>query len=121
MMEQQALACAPVFSDHMVLQRDKRIKIFGTGCTGSRVTVTLDGCTAEAAVCDGHWSVTLPAHAAGGAYDMTVTDGRTALRFTDVLYGEVWLAGGQSNMEFELQNALNRSLISSASTSSFCV
>lgn len=100
---------AAVFSDHMVLQRDKNIAVFGEGMDKEVVTVTLhkDGqdVTASGIVSDGHWRVMLPPQKAGGSCGMTVCCGAYKRQFTDIAIGEVWLAGGQSNMELELQNA----------------
>lgn len=106
-MEKKTLRCAAVFSDHMVLQREKAACIFGSGRTGSCVTAEIDGCAAQTLVRDGAWRLCLPPHKAGGPFTLTVSDGETSCRFSDVLFGEVWLAGGQSNMELELQNCKN--------------
>lgn len=103
------LKTAAVFSDHMVLQRDKNIKVFGEGREGSRIRVTLQGSDgvrqAQAPVVDGRFQAELMALPAGGPYEMTLTDGVSQKSFTDIMIGEVWLAGGQSNMEYELRNA----------------
>lgn len=100
---------AAVFSDHMVLQREKNIAVFGEGEDGERVTVTLCGgaeeITAEDVTAGGRWKVALPAQHAGSGYSMTVCCGPYVRKFIDIVIGEVWLAGGQSNMELELQNA----------------
>ena len=100
---------AAVFSDHMVLQRDKNIAVFGEGADKERVTVTLerDGekVTAGTTVSGGRWKVMLPPQKAGDDAVMTVCCGAQNRQFTDIAIGEVWLAGGQSNMELELQNA----------------
>lgn len=96
--------CAPIFSDHMILQRDKNIAVFGTGTPGETVTVSVPersrSVTGTVAP-DGTWRVTLPPASGGTDCTLTVND-RT---FTDVAFGEVWLAGGQSNMEFMLKDA----------------
>ena len=101
--------CAAIFSDHMVLQRDKNVKVFGEGMDGDRIRVTLqgpDGCReADAPVTGGRFEVLLMALPAGGPYVMSVTNGVDKKVFQDIMIGEVWLAGGQSNMEYELQNA----------------
>jgi len=112
---------AAVFSNHMVLQREKNVKIFGEGENGKIVTVEFRGQQAEAVVENGHWCAVLPPMLASvkrtskevpeeldgdgfAGTAMTVScDGKT-YTFVDVVVGEVWLAGGQSNMEFELQN-----------------
>lgn len=95
---------AAVFSDNMVLQREKCVKIFGTGDCG-KIAVSINGATAEGEIRDGKWFVTLPPMSAADGLEMTVSDGETKAVFRNVSIGEVWLAGGQSNMELELQNA----------------
>lgn len=100
-MSKQLLAA--IFTDHMVLQRQKNITIFGTTGAGARVDVTL-GKYSNWAVADatGSWSLLLPPMEADTGLTLTaVSDDLIATR-TDIALGEVWLAGGQSNMEFEL-------------------
>lgn len=96
--------CAAVFSDHCVLQRHKEIRVWGTAPHGTPIAVSLHGQTAET-VAQGHdWEVTLPAQEAGGPYVLTVaSEGVVYRQFEDVMIGEVWLAGGQSNMEYMLK------------------
>lgn len=100
------LSCAPVFSDNMVLQRNKNIAVFGMAYDNMKVTVMLNGKTVEATAKDHKWSVLLPPMEAGGPYEMTVSSGDERITFCNIMIGEVWLAGGQSNMELELQNSL---------------
>lgn len=95
---------ASVFSDNMVLQREKNVRVFGTGDNGT-ITVSINGNTAKGEIRDGKWMVVLPAMKACDNLEMTVSDGETTKTFYNVSIGEVWLAGGQSNMELELQNA----------------
>jgi len=96
-----------VFSDHMVLQRDKPVKIWGWAAPGEKIKVVLAGTTAAAtATADGEWKVALPPLKAGGPLELTVT-GKNTVKITDILVGEVWVCSGQSNMEFELKHALN--------------
>lgn len=94
---------APIFSNSMVLQRGKNIKVFGTGADGKTVTVSFEGSTAQATVKDGKWLAVLPPKASGENLTMTVSDGTDTVTFNDIIMGEVWLAGGQSNMELELR------------------
>lgn len=94
-----------VFSDHMVLQREKEIKVWGWASPKEKVNVTLGGQSAKtAADSNGMWKVNLPAMKAGGPYEMIVK-GRNTLTVADILVGEVWICSGQSNMEFELKHA----------------
>lgn len=95
---------APIFSNHMVLQRNKRIAIWGKAGQ-EKVTVSLNGSAVTAEGKDGSFFAELPPMAEGGPYCMEITDGTETVTFEDVMVGEVWLAGGQSNMELELQNS----------------
>lgn len=95
---------AAVFSDNMVLQRNAFINVFGEGNNGEVVTVSFDGAEARTRISDGKWLVRLPKHEAGENYTMSVRCGAFEKTFANVAVGEVWLAGGQSNMELELQN-----------------
>lgn len=101
------LKVANIFSNDMVLQRDKNIAVWGLGNNGATVVVTLNGKTAYAKVKDGKWKAVLPPMPAGGEYEMTVTDGVTEKKFCRVMIGEVWLCGGQSNMELEIHTSKN--------------
>ncbi len=88
---------AAIFQDHMVLQRDKPVPVWGTALPGERVTVRFAGRT-QTAVSDaqGKWMVRLSAMRANAKpADLKVND----VTVKDVLVGEVWLAAGQSNME----------------------
>ncbi len=96
------LRAAAVFSDHMVLQRERPVAVFGEA--DGPVTATLDVVRAEALPAAGRFRLTLPPMPAGGPYELTLTCGEETLTFSDVMIGEVWLCGGQSNMEFMLQN-----------------
>ncbi len=97
-----------IFSDGMVLQRDRPIPVWGMADAGSRVRVEFDGKTVEAmADHSGRWRLTLPPHAAGGPHRMRIVGAGTARELSDILVGEVWLASGQSNMEWTLSQTAN--------------
>jgi len=88
---------AGIFQDHMVLQRDRPVPVWGTALPGEHVTVRFAGRT-QTAVSDAHgkWMVRLPAmRASAKPADLKVND----VTVKDVLVGDVWLAAGQSNME----------------------
>lgn len=105
-------ACADVrlpalFSDHMVLQRNAPIHIWGWADAGERVAVTLAAERATATVgADGKWQVDLKPLSSGGPDTLTVV-GKNTRALHDILIGDVWLCGGQSNMEFTLKRAEN--------------
>lgn len=94
--------------DHMVLQRGQPLPIWGWADAGEAVTVSWQGRSypAKPTGPDGRWTVTLPATPAGGPYELQV-QGRNLLTVRDVLVGDVWLASGQSNMEWPVRDALN--------------
>ncbi len=91
---------ARIFSDHAVLQRGKPVPVWGTAEPGERVTVEFRGQKISTVARDnGEWSVTLKPMPAGGPFQMTVR-GNSTVVLNDVLVGEVWVASGQSNMEW---------------------
>jgi sialate O-acetylesterase len=106
---------AAVFSNNCVLQRNKEISIFGEGENGKEITVEFDykedgiqkKNKASALVKNNKWIVKLPAVKENKNCHMYVTDGTDSKSFENIAVGEVWLCGGQSNMEFELQNILS--------------
>lgn len=94
---------ADVFTDHMVLQRNALVKIWGEAKSGSLVEVRFAGQLRKIKATKGKWQVTLKTGEAGGPYKLEVINGNNKVSFQDVLIGDVWLAGGQSNMEFALR------------------
>jgi sialate O-acetylesterase len=99
---QADVTLAAVFGEHMVLQRDQPIQLWGRASPGRSLQVALAGHSASARVApDGRWRATLPRLPAGGPHRLRIQgDGELELR--DVLVGDVWLLGGQSNMEWPL-------------------
>jgi sialate O-acetylesterase len=94
----------PLFQDHMVLQRDMPVRVWGTADPGESVTVAFAGQTRSADPdAAGKWQVTLdPLKANATPAEMTIR-GKNKIVIKDVLVGEVWLASGQSNMTFRFQ------------------
>ena len=107
---QSSLRLPQVLGDHMVLQRDKPINIWGSAGAGQEVTVAFAGSTATAtAGSDGSWSLRLPAtRASARSRKLTVTAGKEKLTLNDVLVGEVWLCSGQSNMAWRMRQTQHR-------------
>ena len=94
-----------VFGDHMVLQRDRELPVWGWAETGEKVTVSLGGEEASAvADAKGEWRVDLKPLPAGGPHALTVS-GTNTVRLEDVMVGEVWLCSGQSNMAWTVSNS----------------
>ena len=95
---------ALIFQDHMTLQREKPVAIWGTAAPGAAVTVTVQGAsyTAEADA-DGNWRVAVGPLAVSFSEEVRVSDGAETVTFSDVQVGDVFLAAGQSNMEFHMR------------------
>lgn len=95
---------APMFSDHMVVQRDMPVPVWGTAEAGETVVVRWRGQSHQTtATDDGSWRVDLPAAPAGGPETLTITCGDASRVLRDVLIGEVWLCSGQSNMAWPVK------------------
>lgn len=96
-----------VFSDGMVLQRDREIPVWGWDTPGQKIEVRLNGQSAEGITLDdGRWQVRLKPEPAGGPHELTV-GGSTETVVHDVLIGEVWVCSGQSNMEWKVHSVVN--------------
>ncbi|MAV54664.1 MAG: sialate O-acetylesterase [Phycisphaerae bacterium] len=96
-----------IFNDHMVLQRDQAIPVWGKAAPGEVVTVRLDGSPArrDRAGINGYWRVDLPAERASVTPRVLRIEGRSLRTIQDVLVGEVWICSGQSNMEWSIQQS----------------
>ncbi|MEY2940569.1 MAG: hypothetical protein RJA67_254 [Bacteroidota bacterium] len=87
-------------SNGMVLQRDMPVKIWGWANPGEKVNVTFKGKKMRAiGDSKGNWACTLPATPAGGPYEITINEKSVK----DVLFGDVWLCSGQSNMVINME------------------
>lgn len=100
-----AIRLPALFGDHMVMQRNADVRVWGWADPGGRVVVALDAVRAEATVGDDStWQVILPSGEAREGLELAVFASDT-LRFTDVAVGEVWVCSGQSNMEWTVANS----------------
>jgi sialate O-acetylesterase len=93
-----------VISDHLVLQRETTVPLWGWADPGEVVTVTTgwDGeRTTATAGADGRWRLEVATGEAGGPHHLTF-EGKNRIEFEDVLLGEVWVCSGQSNMEWTI-------------------
>lgn len=102
------LCTARIFQPGMILQRNKPAVVWGTGDAGRTVTVEIQGQRADTVVnADGTWQAVLPALTASEQETMTISDAEEKLVYSDIAIGEVWLAGGQSNMEYHMRYEKN--------------
>jgi sialate O-acetylesterase len=112
---------AAVFSDNCVLQRGKNIAVFGTGEEGTRVEAYITGTVlnsstrqesrGSAYIKNGRFEIALPPLREGLNHTLKITAGDEQIIYKNIAIGEVWLAGGQSNMEFELQNCTEHEVL----------
>ena len=94
-----------LISNGMVIQRDMKVHVWGWADSMEKITITFDGKKYKT-ISDkkGDWSLNLPPHPAGGSFNM-ILEGNNRLEVKDILFGDVWLCSGQSNMELSMRNA----------------
>ena len=98
---------SPIFGDNMVLQRGKANTIWGWSDPGDKVLVEIAGKQVSGiAGADRRWQVRIDPPGAGGPYNVTIK-GRQTVELHNVLVGDVWLCGGQSNMQVGLGSVIN--------------
>ena len=113
---QAQVSLPKIFSSHMVVQRDLPVHVWGLAASGEAVSATFRGETRQTKAGQlGRWSLYLKPGAAGGPFQLTVTGTPAAtgteapaaqtITLDDVLVGDVWVASGQSNMEFAMRQA----------------
>ncbi|AOC94922.1 Glycosyl hydrolases family 2, sugar binding domain [Flavobacterium anhuiense] len=96
-----------IFSDGMVLQRDKQIPIWGFADANESVEIHFNKQVKKTtADKNGKWTVNLSAEKAGGPFELTII-GKNKITIKNVLVGEVWICSGQSNMEFQVFKSMN--------------
>jgi len=95
-----------LFADHMVLQRDEPIPVYGTGNAGDEIEVQFNQIT-QRAITDrnGRWKVFFKPMKFGGPYTLKVNAGQHRVLLKDIMIGDVWLCAGQSNMAFPLKSS----------------
>lgn len=91
----------PLFTSHMVLQANRPVRIFGSGC--GNISIALAGQSKTIYSAEDSWILELEPHDYGGPFCMTVSLDGVQTVLDDIYFGDVYLLGGQSNMQFELQ------------------
>jgi sialate O-acetylesterase len=106
---------ASLFTDHMVLQQQAQVPVWGWTDAGKtvRVSTSWNGKSYSArADQSGKWLIKVATPKAGGPYEVSVSDGKS-LKLKDVFIGEVWLCGGQSNMEMPMKGFKGQPILGS--------
>lgn len=96
-----------LISDGMVLQRDKEVVIWGWAEPGELISVNGSWQNKEmiaTADMDGEWTLKMDPHEAGGPYELTI-NGERKITIKNIMFGEVWVCSGQSNMEWIVANS----------------
>ncbi len=94
-----------LFTDHMVLQQGKPVAVWGWADNGEEVTVEFGKQKVKATARDGKWSVKLKPLKASDVSEKLVVTGRNKVEVNDVVVGEVWIASGQSNMQWAMNQS----------------
>lgn len=102
--EVRPLQLAPLFTDHMVLQQQSKVAVWGTGEPGAQIKIISSwGEEVKTKVsARGNWEVEIPTTEFGGPHQLSIQGGQQEIALEDIMLGEVWLASGQSNMEWPL-------------------
>ena len=99
-----------LFSDHMVLQRNSSVPVWGTASPNEKLAVSFGEAEHKvSADASGRWSTTIRTGGAGGPFELNISseDSELKVGFTNVMVGDVWICSGQSNMEWTVSQALN--------------
>jgi sialate O-acetylesterase len=92
-----------LIADNMVIQRNVKVTLWGWANAGEKISVQFKGKSYTTKTTpDGKWQVKLNPSAAGGPFDMEISGDKDNIHLKNILIGEVWLCGGQSNMAFDL-------------------
>ena len=95
-----------ILQSNMVLQRDKEVSIWGFGEAGEKVEINFKEQVYRSVTGkNGNWLIRLPAQAAGGPYAIIIKGKTNLIALKNILFGDVWVCGGQSNMQFSLDQA----------------
>lgn len=100
------LKLSPIFTDHMVLQQNTKAAIWGTASPNTKIDVIGSWGEMEKTIADkdGNWQTALATPSpASIPYDVSIQTADTFIVVKDILFGEVWLCSGQSNMEMPLK------------------
>jgi sialate O-acetylesterase len=99
-----ALKLPAIFGDNMILQRNMKVPIWGWADPGSIISITFKSKTFKTIADEnGKWSTKLASYKEGGPYEMLISAQKEILTIKNILIGDIWIASGQSNMEFGIQ------------------
>lgn len=112
---QAQLSFAKPFGNHMVLQRNKPLPIWGWASKNENIEIKFNNIILHIkSDANGKWMVNFPAMKEGGPFQLQVKSKQQVIVLEDIMLGEVWLCSGQSNMEFNMRDALNYNAVSTS-------
>lgn len=100
---QTELKVAQIFTDHMVFQRESEVPIWGQTVDNTEIWLEFCGQSHKTKAVKGEWCIWLSPLKSGGPFEMRIWSGRDEVVLYNIMVGEVWVAGGQSNIEFNLK------------------
>jgi len=106
----------PLFSDDMILQRNSEVAIWGKADANQKISIQSSWDkkkTNTQSDADGNWSVKIETPEAGGPYNINIKSSNSAVKLSNVLIGEVWIASGQSNMQMTLNGYTHEPVLGS--------
>jgi sialate O-acetylesterase len=98
-----------IISDHVILQRDRELNLWGWSSANEKITLSFGGdkFSTQANV-NGTWELKLPAQKSGGPHEFVFSGEKNSVVLKDVLFGDVWICSGQSNMEMLVNNVKDK-------------
>lgn len=99
-----AIKLPSLFQSNMVLQRDKPCSIWGMADNNEVVQLTFNNNTYQTIAKNGKWKISLAAQSAGGPFNIIIK-GKNSIILSNVLFGDVWICSGQSNMQFSVKDS----------------
>jgi len=107
-LDAQELKLGEIFNEGAVLQRNSKVTIWGTSEPSATITINIQDKEVQSkSDSKGVWNIELSPLKEGGPYSMTVISAKDTIKLNEIYVGEVWVAGGQSNMAFMLENSDN--------------
>ena len=97
-----------ILSDGMVLQQGKARRDMGKGEEGAQVKAWLNGQDGKTKVKNGEWSITFDPYEAGGPFELTISPEKRLQIIKDIPIGEVWIAGGRSDMQWSSNGSIDK-------------
>ena len=107
---------SPLFSDDMILQRNSEVPIWGSSNANEKISIILSWNHERVSTLadkNGNWKVDISTPDAGGPYFIKISSSNSALNFSNILIGEVWITSGQSNMQMTLNGYANEPILGS--------